>query len=128
MGKIVHYECHRQIEESIWFICKSAVKEFKTKANKALVMGKINFALNVLHTTFLLPEIPLFYLGTAKAGQSSWSVNSYVGYDMGIKGWISGFVLFNEDTIPQCSLNTNGSQSPSMAQTQWNKCFTDSDH
>lgn len=114
--------------ESIWFGCKSSVKESKTKASKALVMGKMNFSLNLLHTTFLVPEIPLFYLGTAKAGQSSWSVNSYVGHDMGINGWISGFVSFNKDTIPQPSPKTNGSQSPSMAQTQWNKCFMDSHH
>lgn len=79
------------------------MKESKTKASRALVMGKMNF----LHTTFLIPEIPLFYLGTAKAGQGSWSVNSYVGHGMGINGWISGFVLFNEDTIPQPSPNTN---------------------
>ena len=45
-------------------------------------MRKMNFSLNFLHTTFLVPEIPLFYLGTAKAGQDSWSVNSYVGHDM----------------------------------------------
>lgn len=50
-------------------------------------MGKMNFSLKIHQTTLLGPEIPLFFLVAAKAGQGSRSLSRYVGHNMGNNGW-----------------------------------------
>lgn len=43
----------------------------------------------VTHYTLLGPEIPLYFLVAAKAGQDSWFISKYAGHEIGTNGWIS---------------------------------------